>query len=134
MTDSTTVEFILGLDAVDLEERERQQFSKQYLPELRQLDAVEQADRLEDVVTEVGAKGFATLVGWLKADVSVKNIAGFLTWMQGLSDKPVKVKVKWGDREVELESDKLGDPEATALRLIAALGAAASGQPGDAGV
>lgn len=122
MEDSTIAQFTFGLDAPDVEERERLQFARQLLPELRQADAVERADRLEDVISEEGAKGFATLAGWLTAEVSVKNITGFLTWMGGrVADKPVKMKVKVGDREVELETDKLTDPEATALKLIAAL-------------
>jgi hypothetical protein len=122
MADSTLIHFTFGLDAPDLEDEERLRFARQLLPELRQVDEVERADRAEDVTSEEGAKGFATLVGWLTADVSAKNITGFLTWMgDRLGDKPVKVKVKVGDREVELESDKLTDPEATAMKLIAAL-------------
>lgn len=122
MADSPLVQFIFGLDAPDVEDDERLRFARQLLPELRQLDEVEQADRVEDTDLEDGSKGFATLIGWLTADVSIENIKGFLAWLgSGLADKPVTVKVKMGDREVELESDKLTDPEATALRLIAAL-------------
>jgi Effector Associated Constant Component 1 len=126
MADPTLVQFTFGLAAPDLEDAERLKFARQLLPELRQVDAVERADRTE-AIAEAGEKGFKELVGWLTADVSVKNITGFLGWMGSrLADRPVKVKVKLGDREVELESDQLNDPEATALRLIAAL----QGAPG----
>jgi hypothetical protein len=122
MADSPLVQFTFGLDTSDLDDEERFRFASQLLPEVRQLDEVERADRVEDISPEKGTKGFTTLVGWLTADVSAKNIKGFVAWMgTRLSDKPVKVKVKVGDREVELESDKLMDPEARALKLIAAL-------------
>jgi hypothetical protein len=130
MADSTTVQFIFGLDAPDLEEGDRVKFARQLLPELRQMDEVERADRLEDVISEAGAKGFATLAGWLTAEVSAKNIKGFLAWMgDRVADKPVKVKVKVGDREVELEAksrQELTDLEPVAMKLIAAL----KGEPG----
>lgn len=127
MDDSTLVRFTFGLDAPDLEEVERLRFARQLLPEVRQVDEVERADRLEDDTSEEGTKGFTTLAGWLTADVSAKNITGFLGWMGSrFADKPVKVKVKVGDKEVELETDKITDPEATALKLIAAL----KGEPG----
>jgi hypothetical protein len=126
MTDPTLVQFTFGLEAPGLQDEARLKFARQFLPELRQVEGVERANRTEEVISEAGAKGFTTLVGWLTADVSVKSITSFLTWMGCLADKPVKVKVKLGDREVELESDKLGDPEATALKLIAALKGEAS--------
>lgn len=127
MTESSLVQFTLGLDAPDLDDDQRLKFATQLLPELRQVDQVERADRAEEATSEPGAKGYTALVGWLTADVSVKNIVGFLGWMGSrFADTPVKVKVKVGDREVELESDKLTDPEATAMILIAAL----KGEPG----
>lgn len=125
MTDNTLVQFTFGLDAPDLEDEDRLRFSKQFLSELRQLDQVERADRTEDLTPAEGAKGFATLVGWLTADVSVENIKGFLGWMgDRLADKPLKVKVKVGDNEVELEAksrQELTALESTAMNLIAGL-------------
>jgi hypothetical protein len=107
MADPTLVQFTFGLAAPDLEDAALLKFARQLLPELRQVDAVERADRTE-AIAEAGKKGFKGLVGWLTADVSVKNITGFLGWMGSrLADRPVKVKVKLGDREVELESDQL---------------------------
>lgn len=125
MADSTFVQFIFRIDAPDLEDEDRLRFAVQFLPELRQVDEVERADRAEEIISEDGSKGFATLVGWLTADVSAKNIKGFLAWMgDRLADKPVKVKVKVGDREVELEAksrQELTDLEPVAMKLVAAL-------------
>ena len=122
MTDSPLVQFTLGLDAPDLDDEERLKFATWFLTELRQIDEVERADRVEEETSAVGVKGYTTLIGWLTADVSAKNITGFLAWIAGrFADTPVKVKVKVGDHEVDLISDKLTDPEATALKLIEAL-------------
>lgn len=122
MTQSEHIQFTLGLDDPELDDDDRLKFATRLLPELRQVDEVDRADRTEDVTSLEGAKGYTTLVGWLTADVSAKNIVGFLAWIASrFADAPVKVKVKVGDREVELESDKLQDPEATAMKLLEVL-------------
>lgn len=128
MADSTIVHFTFGLDDPNLEKQERSNFADQLLPELRRRDEVEQAGRVEVPILAEGAKGYDQLWGWLSADVSVKNLAGFLSWLGGrLADKPSKVKVKIGDKEIELEGEALTDPEATAMRLIATLQEKSSG-------
>lgn len=122
MADSTILHFTFGLDDPDLDKAELSRFADQLLPELRQRDEVEQADRVEVPTLEEGAKGYAQLWGWLSADVSVKNLTGFIGWLGGrLADQPSKVKVKIGDKEIELEGEALTDPEATAMRIIATL-------------
>jgi hypothetical protein len=122
MADSTIVHFTFGLADPHLEDEDRLRFTNQLLPELRQRDEVEQAHRVEAATLESGAKGYQQLWGWLSADVSVKNVTGFLTWLGSrLSDKPSEVMVKIGDKEVQIKSDALADPEATAKWLIAAL-------------
>lgn len=123
MADFPLLQFHIGLEDSSLDDADRLRFSKQLLPELRQLATVERADRTA-AIAEAGAKaGFTTLTGWLTAEVSVENIVGFLGWIgQRLLRQPAaKVKVKIGDDEVTLESQDLADPEATALKLIAAL-------------
>ncbi len=125
MAELPAIAFTIGLDAAELDDRNRQLFSKQLLPELRQLDEVDRADRTEDLLPDAERKGFATLAGWLTAEVSAKNVKGFVSWLgQRLADKPVKVKVKVGDREVELEAKsqaELLQLEAMAMNLIAKL-------------
>jgi hypothetical protein len=126
MTDETIIQFTFGLDDPELEDDERQKFAQRLLPELRSLDEVIRADRAENLDPEAGSKGFATLVGLLQAEVSFKSIKAFVGFLgDRLADKPVKVKVKVGDKETEIEAksrQELAELEKTALNLIAAMG------------
>ena len=120
------VEFTFGLDDPELEDEEQLRFSKRLLPELRNLDEVERADRTENLDPEVGSKpGFATLLGTLTAQVSVENIREFLGFLgDRLQDKPIKGKIKVGENEVEFEvksRQELAEFEKIALNLIAAM-------------
>lgn len=129
---SDTVKFIFGLLDSNLEDEERLKFASKLLPELRKLKEVERADRAEDLYPEVGSKpGFATLVGMLTAEVSVKNITAFFSFLNDrLVDKPIKVKVKLGEKEVEIEAksrQELAEAERTILNLIAAMGGTSNG-------
>ena len=102
--DATIIQFTFGLDDPDLEDEERLKFAKKLLPELRNLDEVERAERAEDLTPEAGSKpGFATLIGTLTAQVSFKNIKGFLGFLgDRLQDKPIKGSIKVGNNEVTL--------------------------------
>ena len=112
----------------ELEDEERLKFAKKLLRELRNLDEVERADRTEDLTPEAGSKpGFATLIGMITAQVSFKNIKGFLGFLgDRLQDKPIKGSIKVRDNEVEVEFEvksrqELAEIEKTALNLIAAM-------------
>ncbi|NHC36325.1 hypothetical protein [Scytonema millei] len=126
MTNETTIQFTFGLDNLELEDDERQKFAQRLLPELRSLDEVIRADRAENLDPEAGSKGFATLVGLLQAEVGFKSIKAFVGFLgDRLADKPVKVKVKVGDKEAEIEAksrQELAELEKIALNLIAAMG------------
>jgi len=124
--DEETIQFTFGLDEPELEDEERLKFAKKLLPELRNLDEVEKADRTEDLSPEAGSKpGFATLVGMLTAEVSFKNIKAFLGFLgDRIQDKPIKGSIKVGDNKVEFEvksRQELAEFEKTALNLIAAM-------------
>ena len=126
MMDEGTIQFTFGLDEPELEDEERLKFAKKLLPELRNLDEVERADRTEDLSPEAGSKpGFATLVGMLTAEVSFKNIKAFLGFLgDRIQDKPIKGSIKVGDNKVEFEvksRQELAEFEKTALNLIAAM-------------
>ena len=72
---SDVIKFTLGLADPSLEDEEKLRFASKFLPELRNLDEVEKADRAEDLSPELSSKpGFATLVGVLTAEVSIKNV------------------------------------------------------------
>ncbi|MGB3515461.1 MAG: hypothetical protein WBA43_03335 [Elainellaceae cyanobacterium] len=126
-----TVKFTFGLSDPDLDDSERLKFASKLLPELRRLDEVERADRAEDLFPEAGSKpGFATLVGVLTAEVSIKNIKTFFSFLSDrLVDKPIKVKVKLGEKEVEIEAksrQELAEAEKVTLNLIAAMDGASN--------
>lgn len=125
--DEVIIQFTFGLDKPKIEDSERLKFAKKLLPELRNLDEVERADRAENLMPEAGSKpGFETLLGILTAEVSIKNIKGFFGfWRDRLQDKPIKGSIKVGDNEVEFEvrsTEELAKFEQTALNLIAAMG------------
>ncbi|MEG4226096.1 hypothetical protein QUA35_07590 [Microcoleus sp. N9_B2] len=128
---SDTVKFIFGLLDSNLEDEERRKFASKLLPEVRDLDAVVRADRAEDLYPEVTSKGLATLVGMLTAEVSVKNITAFFSFLNDrLVDKTIKLKVKLGEKEVEIEAksrQELAEAERTILNLIAAMGGTSNG-------
>jgi len=105
MTEQPSIEITFGSSDPELEDDERLRFSKRILSELRDLDEVERAERTENESSESGEKGFATLVGFLTADVTLSNLKEFTGWMgDRFSDQPMKVKVKVGEQEVELEA------------------------------
>ncbi len=125
MTEQPLVQITFGPSDPGLEDEERKQFSKRVLAELRDLDEVERADRAEVLSPEEGMKGFGTLIGFLTAEVTLPNLKGVLSWMgDRFSDQPMKVKVKVGDQETELEArsrKELADLEQVANRLLAAM-------------
>ncbi|MBD2131102.1 hypothetical protein H6F47_01135 [Sphaerospermopsis sp. FACHB-1094] len=84
-------------------------------------------DRAEDFNPEAGSKpGFATLIGVLTAEVSIKNIKGFLSFLSDrLGDKPIEITVKVGDKEVSIKAksrQELLESEKIAKDLLAAMG------------
>ena len=126
MTDQPTIQFTFAVNDPELDDRERQEIAKKLLRQLRKLDEVKKVDRVEDLNPEPGTKGFATLVGFLTAEVSVKNIKDFLSFLgDRIGDKPIVVNVKVGDKEVKIEAksrQELLEGERVAKDLLAAMG------------
>jgi HD superfamily phosphohydrolase len=106
MTDEPTVQFTFAVNDLELDDEERQEIARKLLRQLRQLDEVERADFAEDLSQPEGAKSvLATLVGVLTTEVSVENIKKVLGFIgDRLGDKPMIIKVKVGDQEVEIEA------------------------------
>lgn len=122
------IEFTFGLDDPEIEDSERLKFTKKFLPELRQLDEVNRADRAENLAPEAGSKpGFETLLGVLTTEVSWKNVKKFLGFLgDRLKDKPIKGTIKMGDKIKEIQFEvksrqELAEFEKTALKLIEAM-------------
>src|SRR4028118_521046 len=106
MTDTRTIQFTFAVNDLELDDEERQEIARKLLRQLRSLDEVERADFAEDLSQPEGAKSvLATLVGVLTTEVSVENIKKVLGFIgDRLGDKPMIIKVKVGDQEVEIEA------------------------------
>ncbi|WP_445635711.1 Sugar ABC transporter permease [Nostoc sp. DSM 114161] len=127
MTGEPTIQFTFGVDDPELDDERRQKIANKLLREIRDLDDVEKADRAEDLNPETGSKpGFATLTGVLTAEVSMKNVKGFLSFLgDRLGDKPIKINVKLGDKEVNIEAksrQELLETERLAKELLTVMG------------
>lgn len=106
MTGEPTIKFTFAVDDPELDDERRQKIATKLLREIRELDEVEKADRTEDLHPEAGSKPlFATLIGAVTAEVSMKNVKTFLSFLgDRLGDKPMKISVKLGDKEVNIEA------------------------------
>ncbi|MFZ9738139.1 MAG: hypothetical protein ACO3EZ_09045 [Prochlorotrichaceae cyanobacterium] len=113
-----TIAITFGLDETHIEDDDRLAFATQLLPLLQnECDAVERVDRTEDLNPEAGSKGFATLVGFLTAEVTLESLKEFIGFLgDRLGDKPLKVQV--GDVAIEASSLKeLEQLEEIAMRM-----------------
>lgn len=124
MTDKPTVEFTFAVNDPELENAERQEIARKLLRELRQLDEVENVDFAKDSDLELGTRSvLATIVGVLTAEVSIENIQKVLGFIgDRIPNKPVVIKVKVGEQEVEIEAKsrkELEDAERVVRQLLA---------------
>lgn len=124
MTSLPTIQFTFAVNDPKLEDEERQKIAQKLLRELRQLDEVEKADFAKDLKLEPGAKSvLATIVGVLTAEVSIENIQKVLGFIgDRIPNKPVVIKVKVGEQEVEIEAKsckELEDAERVVRQLLA---------------
>ncbi|AFZ17136.1 hypothetical protein [Allocoleopsis franciscana] len=124
MTDAPTVLLTFAVNDPELDDEERQEIAQKLLRQLKQLDEVEKVGRAEDSNLEEGSRSvLATLVGVLTAEVSVENVKKVLGFVgDRLSDKPIIIKVKVGEQEVEIEAKsrkELEEAEKVANNLLA---------------
>ena len=98
------VEITFALDNPD--DYERQEFAKKLLKQLREQGDAESVERTEDLSSEAGSKGgLDKLVGVLTAEVKLDNVVSFLGFVGSkFAEKPMKIHVKDGDREVTIET------------------------------
>ncbi|MBO1064181.1 MULTISPECIES: hypothetical protein [Nostocales] len=127
MTDNRTIQFTFAIDDPELDDERRLKIASKLLRELRDSDEVEKVDRAEDFNPEAGSKpGFATLIGVLTAQVSMKNIKTFLSFLgDRLKDQSLEITVKVGEKEVSIKAksrQELLESEKIAKDLLAAMG------------
>ena len=123
MPDKPTIHFTFAVNDPELEDTERQEIARKLLRELRQLDEVEKVDFAKDSELEPGARSvLATIVGVLMAEVSIENIQKVLGFIgDRIPNKPVVIKVKVGEQEVEIEAKsrkELEDAERVVRQLL----------------
>jgi hypothetical protein len=133
MTGEPIIKFTFAVCDPELDDERCQKLANKLLREIRDLDEVEKADRTEDLNPEAGSKAlFTTLIGVLTAEVSMKNVKSFLSFLgDRLGDKPIKISVKVGDKEkevnIEAQSRKeLLESERVAKNLLAEMGGGAN--------
>lgn len=99
------VEVTFALNDPSLDEYEQQEFAKKLLKQLREQGDAETVERSDDLNTEIGSKGgLDKLVGVLTAEVKFGNVVKFFGFVgEKFAEKPIKVHVKVGDREVTIE-------------------------------
>ncbi|ELS31448.1 MULTISPECIES: hypothetical protein [Pseudanabaena] len=99
------VEVTFALDDPSLDQYERQEFAKKLLKQLREQGDAETVERSDDLNIEIGSKGgLDKLVGVLTAEVKFGNLVKFFGFVgEKFAEKPIKVHVKVGDREVTIE-------------------------------
>lgn len=105
MASESTFEITFALDDPNLDDNERQEFAKKLLKQLREQGDAERVERADDLNLETGSKGgLDKLVGVLTAEVKFSNVVKFFSFVgEKFSDKPIKVHVKVGDREMTVE-------------------------------
>ncbi len=124
MTDARTVQLSFAVNDPELDDEERQEIAQKLLRQLKQLDEVEKVGRAEDSNLEEGSRSvLATLVGVLTAEVSVENVKKVLGFVgDRIPNKPIIIKVKVGEQEVEIEAKsrkELEEAEKVAKNLLA---------------
>jgi hypothetical protein len=124
MTDARTVQLTFAVNDPELDDEERQEIAQKLLRQLKQLDEVEKVGRAEDSNLEEGSRSvLATLVGVLTAEVSVENVKKVLGFVgDRIPNKPIIIKVKVGEQEVEIEAKsrkELEEAEKVANNLLA---------------
>ena len=99
------VEVTFALDDRSLDEYERQEFAKKLLKQLRDQGDAESVERADDLNSESGSKGFwDKLPGVLTAKVPLDKVVSFMGFVGGkFAEKPMKIHVKDGDFEVNIE-------------------------------
>ena len=100
------VEVTFALDDPSLDDNERQEFTKKLLKQLRDQGDAETVERTEYLGADVGSKGgLDKLVGVLTAKVPLDKVISFMGFVGGkFAEKPMKIHVKDGDREVTIET------------------------------
>ena len=95
MTTTSNVEVTISLSEADLDDDELQAEAENLLPQIREVDGIEEASlvTLEEAPTGSKAVG-GFIVGQLKALVNPNNLGSLFKFLEGLGNKPIKLTIK----------------------------------------
>lgn len=114
MTSQSNIEITIALVDASLSDEELQEKVENLLPQLREVDGVEDADLVpvEQAPKDSKALG-GFLLGLLKAEVSIVNIKALFGFLgDRLGGKPIKLTVKAPDgRELNIEASSQAEFE-----------------------
>ncbi|KYC37043.1 sugar ABC transporter permease [Scytonema hofmannii PCC 7110] len=106
MTTPSTVEVTISLFDPDLDEQELQEKVQNLLPQIREVDGVEEASLVEVQAAPEYAKGDGFVVGTVKAVIVAGSKALFDFLKERLSGKPIELTVKAPDgRELRIKAE-----------------------------
>lgn len=106
MTTTSTVEVTISLADPDLNDEELHEQAENLLPQLREVDGVEEADLVEQEEAPEMAKGDGFIVGTIKAVIVPGSKALFDFLKERFTNKPIKMTIKAPDgRELTIETD-----------------------------
>jgi hypothetical protein len=109
MVTQSNVQVTIALTELDLDEEELQAEVQNLLPQLKEVDGVEDADLVAVTDIPAGSKAFGGfLLGLLSAKVNPANLKSLFNFLgDRFGNKPIKLSVKAGadgSRELNLEA------------------------------
>ena len=114
MTESSNIEITISFADPSLDDEELQAEVQNLLPQILEVDGVEDADLIAVDEAPPGSKAFGGyLLGMLKTMVSEDNIKSLFDFLRfRLGGKPIKLNMKLADgRELKIEASSLAEFE-----------------------
>ncbi len=106
MIDESNYKIQILFNDLDLDSEQREEEAQKLLNQLRQLDEVEDVNRVLDPNPPEGNKGLGGfLVGMLTAEVNPSNIKAFFCFLSDcLSGKPIELNVEANGRKLAVKA------------------------------
>lgn len=114
MVSTSNVQVTISLSAPDLDDEELQAEIENLLPQVREVDGVEQADLVTVEKAPPGSKALGGfLLGMLTAEVNAKNIKALFGFLgDRLGGKPIEMTLKTPDgRELSVKASSQAEFE-----------------------
>ncbi|MFB2918651.1 hypothetical protein [Aerosakkonema funiforme] len=114
MADESTIKLILALNDSNLDEEDLEEETQKLLNQMRQLDEVEEVNRVIDRNPPEGNKSFGGfLMGMLTAEVNpakIKTVLGFLS--NRLMGKSIELEVEFKGKKLKVKASNQQELEA----------------------